>query len=70
LSRLYLTTGMLLEGGIPILAALDIVGDAVSPNTRGHCSLRAASSPTAAPVAGFREQRAGDADCPAHAARR
>ena len=34
LSRLYLTTGMLLEGGIPILAALDIVGNAVSPNTR------------------------------------
>ena len=34
LSRLYLTTGMLLEGGIPILAALDIVGHTVSPNTR------------------------------------
>ncbi|MBL8369077.1 MAG: type II secretion system F family protein [Candidatus Accumulibacter sp.] len=34
LSRLYLTTGMLLEGGIPILAALDIVGDTVSPTTR------------------------------------
>jgi general secretion pathway protein F len=34
LSRLYLTTGMLLEGGIPILAALDIVGHTVSPTTR------------------------------------
>jgi len=34
LSRLYLTTGMLLEGGIPILAALDIVGNTVSANTR------------------------------------
>ncbi|WP_374681004.1 type II secretion system F family protein [Accumulibacter sp.] len=34
LSRLYLTAGMLLEGGIPILAALDIVGDTVSPTTR------------------------------------
>ncbi|HNC52507.1 MAG TPA: type II secretion system F family protein [Accumulibacter sp.] len=34
LSRLYLTTGMLLEGGIPILAALDIVGNTVSPGTR------------------------------------
>ena len=34
LSRLYLTTGMLLEGGIPILSALDIVGNAVSPTTR------------------------------------
>ncbi|WP_291995074.1 type II secretion system F family protein [Candidatus Accumulibacter sp. ACC003] len=34
LSRLYLTTGMLLEGGIPIVAALDIVGNTVSPKTR------------------------------------
>jgi general secretion pathway protein F len=34
LSRLYLTTGMLLEGGIPILTSLDIVGNAVSPTTR------------------------------------
>jgi general secretion pathway protein F len=34
LSRLYLTTGMLLEGGIPILTALKIVGNAVSPTTR------------------------------------
>jgi general secretion pathway protein F len=42
LSRLYLTTGMLLEGGIPILTALDIVGDAVSPKTRD--ALRAARS--------------------------
>ncbi|MBL8394061.1 MAG: type II secretion system F family protein [Candidatus Accumulibacter sp.] len=40
LSRLYLTTGMLLEGGIPILAALDIVGNTVSPTTR--VALRAA----------------------------
>lgn len=35
LSRLYMTTGMLLEGGIPILTALDIVSHAVSPTTRG-----------------------------------
>ena len=42
LSRLYLTTGMLLEGGIPILTALDIVGDAVSPKTRD--ALRTARS--------------------------
>lgn len=33
LSRLYLTSGMLLEGGIPIVAALDIVGGIVSPRT-------------------------------------
>lgn len=30
LSRLYLTLGMLLEGGIPVVAALDMVGGAVS----------------------------------------
>ena len=42
LSRLYLTTGMLLEGGIPILTALDIVGNAVSPSSRE--ALRAARS--------------------------
>ncbi len=40
LSRLYLTVGMLLEGGIPILLALDIVGNAVSPRTAA--ALRAA----------------------------
>lgn len=33
LSRLYLTTGMLLEGGIPIVAALDIVSNVVTPTT-------------------------------------
>jgi general secretion pathway protein F len=33
LSRLYLTTGMLLEGGIPIMAALDIVSNVVTPTT-------------------------------------
>ncbi|HYD82018.1 MAG TPA: type II secretion system F family protein [Paucimonas sp.] len=40
LSRLYLTLGMLLEGGIPIAAALDTVEDVVSPGVRG--GLRAA----------------------------
>ena len=34
LSRLYLTTGMLLEGGIPIVAALALVGNTVSPQPR------------------------------------
>ena len=34
LSRLYLTLGMLLEGGIPIVAALETVRDAVGPETR------------------------------------
>ncbi len=34
LARLYLTLGMLLEGGIPVVAALDMVSGAVSPSRR------------------------------------
>lgn len=34
LTRLYLTLGMLLEGGIPIVSALDMVADGSSPATR------------------------------------
>jgi general secretion pathway protein F len=34
LSRLYLTLGMLLEGGIPIVAAIETVRDVVSPSIR------------------------------------
>ncbi|HEX5127698.1 MAG TPA: type II secretion system F family protein, partial [Rhodocyclaceae bacterium] len=34
LSRLYLTLGMLLEGGITIVSALDMVGGTVSPASR------------------------------------
>lgn len=34
LARLYLTLGMLLEGGIPVVAALDMVGGAISPDRR------------------------------------
>ena len=34
ISRLYLTVGMLLEGGIPIVQALDMVGGTVSAGTR------------------------------------
>ncbi len=34
LSRLYLTLGMLLEGGIPVVTALDMVSGAVSPGSR------------------------------------
>lgn len=40
LSRLYLTLGMLLEGGIPVVAALDMVGGAVS--VAGRDALAAA----------------------------
>jgi general secretion pathway protein F len=35
LARLYLTLGMLLEGGIPVVAALEMVGGAMSPLRRG-----------------------------------
>lgn len=41
LSRLYLTLGMLLEGGIPIVTAMETVQDMVSPDVRN--GLRAAS---------------------------
>lgn len=41
LSRLYLTLGMLLEGGIPIVAAMETVQGMVSPNIRA--SLRQAT---------------------------
>lgn len=34
LSRLYLTLGMLLEGGIPIVMSLDMLSTSVSPSTR------------------------------------
>jgi general secretion pathway protein F len=34
LARLYLTLGMLLEGGIAVVAALDMVSDAISPARR------------------------------------
>ncbi len=34
LSRLYLTLGMLLEGGIALIPAMDIIRDVVSPSVR------------------------------------
>lgn len=42
LSRLYLTMGMLLEGGIPIVAAMETVQNMVSSNIKLH--LQAASA--------------------------
>lgn len=42
LSRLYLTLGMLLEGGIPIVPAMETVQGMISPDIRS--SLQAASS--------------------------
>jgi general secretion pathway protein F len=41
LSRLYLTLGMLLEGGIPIVTAMETVREMISPDIRS--SLQAAS---------------------------
>lgn len=42
LSRLYLTLGMLLEGGIAIMKAFEMVGNSVAPATRQALSLAAA----------------------------
>lgn len=42
LSRLYLTLGMLLEGGIAIMKAFEMLGNSVSPRTRQALSLAAA----------------------------
>lgn len=39
LSRLYLTLGMLLEGGIPIVTSLDMVVSSVSPETRRKLAM-------------------------------
>lgn len=39
LSRLYLTLGMLLEGGIPILQAMDMVSSAISPPMRENLAM-------------------------------
>jgi general secretion pathway protein F len=36
LSRLYLTLGMLLEGGIALIPAMDTIGEVVSPAVRGR----------------------------------
>jgi len=41
LSRLYLTLGMLLEGGIAIMKAFEMLGKSVSPRTRQALSLAA-----------------------------
>ncbi|MDB5887455.1 MAG: type secretion system protein, partial [Rhodocyclales bacterium] len=50
LSRLYLTIGMLLEGGIPIVTTLDMVGGTVSAGARAKLALARADISNGEPV--------------------
>lgn len=50
LSRLYLTLGMLLEGGIPIVTALDMIGTSVSLETRLKLEMARAEISNGEPV--------------------
>ncbi|MDB5801482.1 MAG: type secretion system protein [Rhodocyclales bacterium] len=50
LSRLYLTIGMLLEGGIPIVTALDMVSGTVSAEARAKLALARADISNGEPV--------------------
>ncbi|MEC5396811.1 type II secretion system F family protein [Uliginosibacterium sp. H1] len=50
LSRLYLTMGMLLEGGIPIVPTLEMVSGTVSANTRKSLALARADISHGDPV--------------------
>jgi len=50
LSRLYLTLGMLLEGGIPIVPALETVQGIVSPGIRDHVQRAAEQIQSGAPA--------------------
>lgn len=50
LSRLYLTMGMLLEGGITIVATLDTVQAMVSPNIQKNLQLAKAAIQTGVPL--------------------
>lgn len=50
LSRMYLTIGMLLEGGIPVVSALDMVGGTVSAGTRNRILAARADIANGEPV--------------------
>jgi general secretion pathway protein F len=50
LSRLYLTLGMLLEGGIPVVAAMETVQGMVSPDIRAGLSSAKASIQAGVPL--------------------
>lgn len=50
LSRLYLTLGMLLEGGIPIVAAMETAGGTISPVLRERLAQARAAVQSGAPL--------------------
>jgi general secretion pathway protein F len=50
ISRLYLTVGMLLEGGIPIVTALDMVAGTVSADSRSQLAQARAAISNGEPV--------------------
>ncbi|TKC86307.1 type II secretion system F family protein [Trinickia terrae] len=52
LSRLYLTLGMLLEGGIPIVAAMETAGGTISPALRERLAQARAAVQAGAPLSG------------------
>jgi general secretion pathway protein F len=52
LSRLYLTLGMLLEGGIPIVAAMETAGGTISPALRERLAQACAAVQAGAPLSG------------------
>ncbi|ALL71070.1 putative GspF-like secretion system X protein (plasmid) [Paraburkholderia caribensis MBA4] len=52
LSRLYLTLGMLLEGGIPIVSAMETAGGTISPALRDGLLRARAAVQSGAPLSG------------------
>ena len=50
LSRLYLTLGMLLEGGIALIPAMDTIGEVVSPSVRQRLLLAKAQIQSGVPL--------------------
>jgi general secretion pathway protein F len=50
LSRLYLTLGMLLEGGIALIPAMDTIGEVVSPSVRTRLLLAKAQIQSGMPL--------------------
>jgi len=58
LSRLYLTLGMLLEGGIPVVAALGTVLATVSPEARGRLAAARAAIEAGTPLSAAFEAHA------------
>ncbi|MBN3728970.1 type II secretion system F family protein, partial [Burkholderia sp. Ac-20379] len=58
LSRLYLTLGMLLEGGIPVVSAMQTAGGTVSPSMREALQLARVAVQSGEPLSvAFQAQR-------------